>query len=360
MTLILSNDDMEQLLDIRELISTTEEALTEYIDGRAGNRLRTDIITPTPYREDALYSLKSMTAVIPKFGIGAARIMSDIFIWPEVDGKIRRKRLPVAPGKRFVALVIFFSTENGEPLIICQEAALSRLRVATSSAIGAKYLARKDADRVAILGSGFQAVAQLAALDTIRDIAEIRVYSPQSKNREAFAARMSERLDKNVKPCGTIEEACKGAQIVACATNALQPVFFKEMLEPGMHIGAIRPAATEVDRAAWDDIDVISVLDHDDSPEVIYTHGVQVGEDTAGSGMGMPHDEFHASLPCIAEIMTGRKEGRTSDDQITMFLNNLGMGLQFAAAGYLAHQKSKDIQIGHEIPTEWFTQDMNH
>jgi hypothetical protein len=83
-------------------------------------------------------------------------------------------------------------------------------------------------------------------------------------------------------------------------------VFFEQWLEPGMHLGAIRPAATEIERAAWDKIDVIAILDHEDAPTMIYTHGVRVGEDKVGTGMGMPHDAFHASLPTLPAIMTGR------------------------------------------------------
>jgi len=121
-------------------------------------------------------------------------------------------------------------------------------------------------------------------------------------------------------------------------------------------VGAIRPAATEVERSAWPRFELIALLDHDDFPKIIYTHDVRVGEDVAGAGMGMEHDDYHASLPSLPQIMTGRREGRTSDEQCSMFLNNLGMGYQFAAAGYLAYQKIRNVKIGHEVPTEWFTE----
>lgn len=72
--------------------------------------------------------------------------------------------------------------------------------------------------------------------------------------------------------------------------------------------------------------------------------------------MGMPHDEFHASLPALPAIMTGRHKGRTSDTQITCFLNNLGMGYQFAAAGHIVYEKARAAGIGRELPTDWFTE----
>ena len=98
------------------------------------------------------------------------------------------------------------------------------------------------------------------------------------------------------------------------------------------------------------------ILDYEDSPTMIYTHGVRVGEDEVGTGMGMAHDEYHASLPTMPQIMTGRRQGRTSDSQVTCFLNNLGMGYQFAAAGYVVYNRAKEAGIGRELPTEWFTE----
>lgn len=359
MTRILSNEDMEQILHMEELVPVLEEAFIELIEDRGANRLRSDIVTPTRHSDGALYALKSMDGVIPKFEVGAVRLNSDILTWPDDGSGMRRVKVPAAGGQRYVGLVLIFNTANGEPLIICPDGYMQHMRVGGTSALAAKYMARKDSDIAAIIGAGFQAESQLLGLNAVFDLKDIRVFSPRAESREAFAERMTKRIGKTVRACDTGEEACKGAQVVACATNAVQPVFFGEWLEPGMHVGAIRPAATEVERSAWDRFDLIALLDHDDFPEIIYSHAVKVGEDVAGSGMGMPHDDYHASLPSLPAIITGRHEGRTDDDQCTMFLNNLGMGYQFAAAGYLAYQKIRNVKIGHELPTEWFTETLH-
>ena len=356
MTLILNNDEIDQLLTMDELVPALEDAYVELIEGRGGNRRRSDIVTPTPGHADGLYALKSMDGVVPKFGIGAVRINSDILTFPESGGRMRRVKYPAAPGERYVGLVLLFSTETCEPLIICPDGVMQRMRVGATNAIASKYMARKDAGTVAILGSGWQAGAQLMALDAVHDVDDIRVYSPREERRLIFAQEMSAKLGKTVRPCASAAEACRGADTVACATNAVQPVFLRDWLEPGMHIGAIRPGASEVERAAWDDIDLIALLDHDDAAELIYTHGVLVGEDRDGGSYNMVHDAFHAALPSLPEIITGRREGRSGDGQITLFLNNLGLGYQFAAAGYVLHNKAKDSGLGHELPTEWFTE----
>lgn len=356
MTLILSNEEIDQILDMKDLVPALEEAYVELIEGRGGNRLRSDIVTPTTQTTEGLYALKSMDGVIPKFGIGAIRINSDILTFPTSGNEMRRVKKPAAPGGRYVGLVLLFSTHDGAPLVICPDGVMQRMRVGATSAMAAKYMARKDSDTVAILGSGWQAGSQLLGLDAVYDLKDIRVFSPRKESRDAFAREMSERIGKEVRPCASGEEACKGAQVVACATNAVMPVFFKDWLEPGMHLGAIRPAATEIDRAVFPLIDIIALLDYDDTPEMIYTHGVRVGEDIVGTGMGMPKDDFHASLPTVPQIMTSRREGRTRDDQVTCFLNNLGMGYQFAAAGKVVYDKAREKGIGHELPTDWFTE----
>ena len=97
MTLILSNADAEKLLTMPECIDVLEEAYAELAEGRGVSRTRSDCFAPTT-REDALYSLKSMDGVIPKFGVGAVRINSDIVTWPKRGNNVRREKIPAAPG----------------------------------------------------------------------------------------------------------------------------------------------------------------------------------------------------------------------------------------------------------------------
>ena len=61
----------------------------------------------------------------------------------------------------------------------------------------------------------------------------------------------------------------------------------------------------------------------------------------------------------LADLITGRAEARSSDGEVTCFINNLGMGYQFAAAGAVVYRKAKESGLGHDLPTEWFTQDVH-
>src|SRR5258705_9333949 len=183
MTLILSNQDVEKLLTMGECIEVLEEVYVELSEGRGVNRRRSDCLVPST-RNDALYSLKSMDGVIPKLGIGAVRIDSDIVTWPTQGNNMRRVKVPAAPNGRYVGLVLLFSSETGEPLAILPDGVMQRIRVGATNGLAIKYLARKDAGVVGILGSGGQAGAQRRAGCAVGAVIPFRCVCPDRERRE--------------------------------------------------------------------------------------------------------------------------------------------------------------------------------
>jgi alanine dehydrogenase len=356
MTLILSNDDVGKLLTMPECIDVLEEAYVELAEGRGVSRTRSDCFTPTS-RADALYSLKSMDGVIPTLGVGAVRINSDIITWPKKGNNVRREKVPAAPGNRYVGIVLLFSTENGEPLAIFPDGVMQRMRVGAANGLGAKYLARKNAKTVGILGSGWQAGAQLMAVCAVRDIAAIRCFSPNAENCAAFSRQMSETLGVEVVPAGAPEEAIRGADIVMCATNTVDPVFFEHWIEPGMHVSSIK--RPEIEEKAVKRADRVAIHVNEGMPIHVMTKDLVVPEKSNGRGWEVGGGIDFDKLPTLPDLITGRAEGRKSDKEVTCFINNLGLGYQFAAAGALLYRKAKESGAGHDLPTDWFTEDVH-
>ena len=356
MTLILSNDDVEKVLSMRECIDVLEEAYVELAEGRGVSRTRSDSFTPTS-RPDALYSLKSMDGIAPKFGVGAVRINSDIVTWPKDGGSERRVKVPAAPGQRYVGLVLLFSSETGEPLAILPDGVMQRMRVGAANGLGVKYLARKKARKVGILGSGWQAGAQAMAVCAVRDIQSIRCFSPQRANREAFAKEWSEKLNVGIVPVASAEDAVKGADIVMCATNTIEPVFFEKWIERGMHLSSIKRPEIEV--AAVKRADLVVLHSNDGKPIHVLAKGIHVPEAQENKGWGIAKEIDFKSLPTLPQLIAGMVPGRTSEGQVTCFLNNIGLGYQFAAAGSVIYRKAKEAGLGHALPTEWFTEDVH-
>jgi ornithine cyclodeaminase/alanine dehydrogenase-like protein (mu-crystallin family) len=298
-----------------------------------------------------------MDGVIPKLGVGAVRINSDIVTWPKTGNTIRREKVAAAPGGRYVGLVLLFSTETGEPLAIFPDGVLQRLRVGAANGLGAKYMARRDARTVGILGSGWQAGAQLMAVCAVRDIAQIRCFSPNPERRAAFAAQMSETLGIAVATVDSPEDAIGGADIAMCATNTLDPVFFEHWIEPGMHVSAIK--RPELDPKAIKRADRLAIHVNDGAPMHITAADVVVPEKSGGRGWEVGSDIDFTKLPTLPELISGRFEGRTTESEVTCFINNIGLGFQFAAAGAVIYRKAKESGTGHDLPTDWFTEDVH-
>ncbi len=354
MTLILSNQDVEKLLTMPECIDVLEEAYVELAEGRGVSRTRSDCITPTS-RPDAVYGLKSMDGVIPKLGIGAIRINSDIVTFPKRGNNIRREKVPAAPNGRYCGLVLLFSTENGEPLAILPDGVMQRMRVGAANGLGVKYLARQDARTVGILGSGWQAGTQLMAVCAVRSITTIRCFSPNPANREAFAKEMSALLGVEVIAVAQTEDAIEGADIVMCATNTLDNIFFERWVRPGMHLSSIK--RPEIELNALKRADRIVLHSHDESPLHVTTRDLAFAEKKRGWSTVVDLD--FQKLPTLPELIAGQVEGRKSAEEVTCFMNNIGLGYQFAAAGSVVYRKAKAGGIGHELPTDWFTEDVH-
>src|SRR5581483_857504 len=180
------------------------------------------------------------------------------------SGTKRREKIPAAPNSRWVGLVLLFSTETGEPLAIFPDGYMQRMRVGAANGLGVKYLARQDARTVGLLGSGWQAGAQLMAVTAVRNIECIRCYSPNAEHRATFARATTETIGVDVTPVGSAEDAVKGADIVMCATNTIDNVFFERWLEPGMHLSSIK--RPELEPAAIKRADRVVIHTHDAAP----------------------------------------------------------------------------------------------
>jgi alanine dehydrogenase len=315
-TLILSNDDVAELLTVRECIVVLEDAYVELSEGRGVSRVRSDCLVPAT--GDAIYSLKSMDGVVPKLGIGAVRIDSDIVT--KGGGGMRRVKVPAAPGRRYVGLVLLFSVENGEPLAIFPDGVMQRIRVGAANGLGVKYLARKEAKSVGILGSGWQAGTQLTAVCAVCKIETIRCFSPNREHCAAFAKEMGGMLGIDVAPVATAEEAVATADIAMCATK---------------------------------------------KPLHVTAKGLAVPETGEGKGWAAARGVDFDRVPTLADLIAGTASGRGggggggADREVTCFINNLGLGYQFAAAGAVVYRNAKQRGLGRELPTEWLTQDVH-
>ena len=356
MTLIVSNEQVAQLLSIKDVIHSLEGGYREASAGKAilGSRADLNTITSHP---DSVYQLKSMSSVVPSLGVGAVRINSDILSYPTIEGKVRRQKVPLAPGNRWTGLVLLFSTETGEPLMIFPDGVMQRLRVAGTSALGAKYMARSDAKTVALIGSGWQAGAQAIAIAAIRNIRNFRVYSMNPQNCKVFCETMSPEIEIDMEPFENVSDAVANSDIVLCATNSNENVLLNDHVEPGMHISSIRDNEIALEAIRNANVTAMHDTKSMDFENYDSTHGL-VTKDQEKEAGNDPRMNYLRSVPTLPDLITKKACGRVSNDQVTCFLNYRGLALQFAVCGALLYKQAKERNIGNALPTEWFTEDV--
>src|SRR6202034_983280 len=179
MTLLLTNDEVEQALTHERAISATEQILAELAGGQAINRPRSQTYMPVESREHPgfHYRFKSQEGGGVASGVWALRITSDMAGFSYTAGAKRRRILPVATGQRWCGLVILFDLERIEPIAVMPDGVIQKVRVAALSVVGAKYLAPRNPEVLGLFGSGWQASAHIEFLCRQFDFEKVKVYS---------------------------------------------------------------------------------------------------------------------------------------------------------------------------------------
>jgi alanine dehydrogenase len=355
--LLLTNEDVEPLLSMPDCIEAIEAAFRELGHADAVDIPRQDAIVPIA-REGAVHDLKTMSGSWPKAGIAAIRLNSDIVTGAVVNGLPRRVKLPLSvPGGRYNGQVLLFSTETGQLLAIVNDGVMQRARVGATSGVAAKYLARRDATTLGLLGTGFQAGGQLEAMCAVRGFSEVKIFGPTKANRERFAGHFQSKLGRNIRAVDSAEEAAAGADVLVTATNSVSPTIKPEWLKPGMHLSSIN--RTELAPAVFAKVDRLVVNAREggksftarDCPAI---GGFNQGERNAHSGIA-----DLSKVPELKDMVAGRASGRQSAAETTCFHNYQGLGLQFAAIGALVYREAVRRQLGLSLDDRYFTQDVH-
>jgi ornithine cyclodeaminase/alanine dehydrogenase-like protein (mu-crystallin family) len=359
MTLLLSNEQIDSLLDVTMVLDAVERSQRAMASSEAISSPRIDTLAPTSTGEaPGTYGLKSMCGLWPEEGVAALRINSDVLVWPTVMGNVRRDRLP-SPAGRWNGLIILYSMSTGEPLMISPDGYISRLRVGATNGLAARYLSREDSRTLALIGTGWQAGGQLMAHCAVRPIDVVKVFSPNPVNRDRFCRELQARVKARLVPVDSAEMAVQDADIVVTATNSMEPVHKVEWLRPGVHYSAVK--VQEMNQDFLQGIDRVFLFSKNPAttrPQLVKLPSVHTPESTTGwwqSDEGI----FWRKLGELPELFSGAAKGRESNEQTTAFVNNVGQGLQFAAVAKRVYDEAIARGVGRELPTEWFTQDVH-
>jgi alanine dehydrogenase len=357
--LLLDNNTVAQILNMKGCLEALETGYRDLVNERAVYRGRIDVFVPNDDPK-LMYRWGTMEGACRAYETFAIRMKSDMLEWP--DGKTVEKYC--MERGTYCGLVMVFSTRNGEPLAIINDGIIQHMRVGGCAGLGAKYLAREDASVIGILGSGGMARTYLLAFHEVRNVREVKIYSPTKTNREAFALEMSQKLGLKITPVARTEDAVRGCDIVATCTDSIQVVVGdSSWVEPGMHLTCVKANEWHPDIVKESDI----VLKMGRATMNLDTGMQRIGAEAAlvaGTAEEIKRianpsvDIFSKDFPLLTDVMSGKLKGRTDPKQITFFANSGTQGLQFAStAGYVVRE-AKRRGLGQEIPTNWFLQDI--
>lgn len=368
MTLIIDNTAVARVLTMEDTIAALETSYRQLVSGEAVCRPRIDIQIPTRERGKT-YQWGTMEGGSTS-GYFAIRIKSDVVYEREHGGGIMQEKYCLRPGL-FCGLVLLTDVATGAPLAFINDGVLQHMRVGADAGIGAKYMARKDAAVVGMLGSGGMARSFMEALRCVRDIRRLQVFSPTRANREAFGREMAGKYGIEVRVCDRPEDIYPGAHIVCGVTDSAVPVLDGRLLEPGAHVvnvgGGGKPDAATLERvdtylrfgnapAPWgmpelaladEYLTWAARADPDAPPARTKKHGKRA------HGVSMPDKVVY-----LADIVEGRSPGRSSATQITYSERGNLQGAQFFAVAGRVYELARAAGLGREIPTEWFLQDI--
>ena len=359
--LFIDNDVQRQLLTIEDCINAQDVAFRGLATGEATHRPNIEVYSPAE-RKDAYWRWTSTEGVSQTLGVFAIRMKSDVLTWPVGEGgNWTEEKYNTRPGL-FCGLVFLFSTRNGEPLAILNDGIIQHMRVGAAAGLGAKYLSRSNSHVVGMLGSGGMARTALQGFCAVRDVHRVQVYSPTQEHREAYAAERRKMLGVDAVPVEGPRDAVRGADIVCFATDGMRPAVTGDWLEPGMHV---TNPGKGMGGEVFERADVIIRQGVGSTPpvdeELRRGRGYSTGTEEE---LGRLPDQsstrglMRIKYPTFPDLAIGKAQGRTNDDQITLYLDAGNNGLQFAACGAIVYEKAKERGLGREIPTEWFLQDI--
>jgi alanine dehydrogenase len=232
-------------------------------------------------------------------------------------------------------------SDTGAPLALVDSPSVNPYKTGATGAVGVDALARADASTVAVIGTGAQAKGQLLATALVRDVTDVRAYSPMPEHRRQFASEMTDRLGADVRAADAANEAVRGADIVITATTATDPVFDGDALDDGAHVTAMgqsHPQRRELDAETV--ARAVYVPDHRERAEQV--SGELLGAVRDGA---VETDHLQAEL---GDVIAGTAPGRTSETAVTVF-DSGGTGIESIAATYMVYERAKAAGHGVEL-----------
>jgi alanine dehydrogenase len=309
--LCLSTPDLRSVLTFDAVIAAVEQAYIAHSSG-------------TGHTYPIIREKLSADAV---FGVKAGFLEQGNVLGLKAAGYWRKNREQNEEAHQ--ATVVLTDPETGKPRAFMDGNFITTIRTGAAGAVAAKYLARQDAQVLAMIGTGVQGKIQTEGILHVRPgIKEVRCFGLTGRSVADFVAQFQNRVKVTV--CDDSKSAATGADIIVTATPAMQPLILKEYLKPGVHInamGADTKGKSELDESVLTDAEFFT----DDLHQSRTIGELQKNPDRAATEIGA--------------LLLGKHAGRQQDEQITIFVST-GIALQDLTTAELALRNAREQNIG--------------
>jgi alanine dehydrogenase len=323
-TLILSRTDMMGLLSPGEYNGCVEQAYRMHGEGRYYMDPKGHIVLDKFPGE-----WEAMPSYIEEPEAAACK-------WVSIRERNReRYDLPTV-----FSILIYTHPETGFPLAICDGSYHTVMRTGAAAAVSAKWLARPESKRLAIVGAGHMAEGVLATCNEVFRWRDVRVWSRSRATLDGFVASQQPKYPSfEIRPSTDLAEVVRGADVVVTVTPARGPIVENSWIAEGTHVaalGADKRGDQELDpkilQRARIFVDDIRQCRTDGEINVPLAQGLLKESDIAGE---------------IGEVVSGRKTGRTSPSEVTLF-DSTGIALQDSATVPLEYDRAVAAGVGVE------------
>ena len=310
---MLSQAEVTALLDLDRLLDALEEGFRAVSSGKVEVPGRTAVTTEHD----------GWLGTMPGYGAGLGLGVKLVSVFPHNDAA----GLP-----SHQALIALFDPATGSPVAVMDGTRITAIRTAGAAAVSTRHLARKDSRVLAIIGAGVQGHAHLEIFPRVRDFQEIRIAS-----RAIDSARKLAALNPKAHAVESFEEAARGADVIAMCTHSSTPVVKREWVGRGTHVTSVGYSAPhgELDRALADAANLFV-----ESRAAAFSAPPAVCMELAGM------DPEKASE--MGEVLLGKRPGRGSDDEITVY-KSMGHAVEDLAASGLVYREAKARGAGSSV-----------
>ena len=312
----ITEEDVTSMVSLPQAIEALEQALPLEAADKAQNMAKGHLMVAD---NDAMHVLGSSVS-----GEGICGFKN----WINVRGKSE-------------TLVELFSMEDGANLAVIEATALGQMRTAAMTGVGTKRLAHDNADEMGIVGSGKQALPQVAACHAVRPLKKLKVFSRNPENRDRFAEAARKEFNFEVTSCETLQETVADVPIITIVTNATEPFLSADMLSKGSHLnamGAIVPARIEFTDDVFDRADIIAVDNLTTIKNMSAEFIKHYGQD----------NNAWLNVRTVSELIKENTE-RPPEADITLF-KAMGMGLSDLALAINIYKRARSEGRGTTLP----------